>query len=439
MDFHYNQQQKSNSSGKTKFFWGGIAVGMFASLLLVVGTIFIVGIITYWDLSAINGGDKQQIAQLPGKQGEESVEPDADGEAVSQDVVDKMQVIEEVIDRYFYQEETDKEAMIDSIYKGMVSSLDDPYSEYYNVEELEELLSGIEGTYYGIGCYVSMDTDMNLAKISGVMSGAPAEEAGVRTNDYIYAVDGVETYGMSLDEVVALIKGPEGTTVTITFIRDNEYIDLEVTRRQVEAPTVEAEMFESGMAFIQITEFDEVTINQFAEALDDAREQGMKGLIIDLRANPGGSLNAVVEIAKQILPKGLIVYTEDRYGNREEYSCDGKRELEVPLVVLIDGNSASASEILAGAIKDYGIGTLVGTTTFGKGIVQQAISLGDGTAVKLTISTYYSPKGNNIHGVGVEPDIVWEFDADRYYGEEEYDNQLEKAKEVLLDLIEQAN
>lgn len=436
MDFQYNEQQKKNRKGeRAKYFWGGIATGMGVSLVVVLCTLFVTGMVNYvklksYDYSGV-GGTVNAGNQVYGS--------DNAGKAVNTEVVEKMQLIEEIIDRYFYQEETDKEAMADSIYKGMVESLGDPYSDYFTAEELNSLLSDIEGIYYGIGCYVSMDTEMQLAKISGIISGAPAEEADIRPDDYIYAVDGKETYGMSLDEVVALIKGPEGTKVTITFIRNGSYIDIEVERRKVESPTVETEMYDDGIAYIQITEFDDVTVNQFAEALKNAREHNMEGLIIDLRANPGGSLNAVVEIAKQILPKGLIVYTEDRNGNRTEYSCDGKKELEVPLVVLVDGNSASASEILAGAIKDYGIGTLVGTTTFGKGIVQQAISLGDGSAVKLTISAYYSPKGNNIHGVGIEPDIVWEFDGERYYSAEAYDNQLEKAKEVLLDLIRQQN
>ena len=440
MDFQNIEQQKKNiKSEKTRSFWGGLATGMGVSFVLVMCTLFVVGIFTYIDLENYDGPKEQIVIEDNSGAGNPPESITLEGEVVSQDVIEKMQVIEQVIDQHFYQEDTDKQAMVDGIYKGMVSSLGDPYSEYYTVEELNELLEGIEGVYYGIGCYVSMDTAMGLAKISGIISGAPAEEVDIRPNDYVYAVDGVETYGMSLDEVVSLIKGPEGSKVLITFIRDGEYIDIEVERRKVEAPTVETEMFNNGIAYIQITEFDEVTIEQFESALKEARKQDMKGLIIDLRANPGGSLNAVVEIAKQILPKGLIVYTEDRNGNRKEYSCDGRKELEVPLVVLIDGNSASASEILAGAIKDYGIGTLVGTTTFGKGIVQQAISLGDGSAVKLTISSYYSPKGNNIHGVGIEPDIVWEFDGDRYYSDEAYDNQLEKAKEVLLDLINQAN
>lgn len=185
-------------------------------------------------------------------------------------------------------------------------------------------------------------------------------------------------------------------------------------------------MYDNGIGYIQITEFDDVTTDQFTEALAVIKGSKAKGLILDLRGNPGGSLPVVVDISRMILPKGLIVYTEDKYGERDEYTCDGEHELDIPLVVLVNGNSASASEILAGAIKDYGKGTLIGTTTFGKGIVQRVMPLSDGTALKLTISAYYTPNGNNIHGVGIEPDIVCEFDSDAYY-EEEVDNQLQRA------------
>ena len=191
--------------------------------------------------------------------------------------------------------------------------------------------------------------------------------------------------------------------------------------------------------FLAMNFWDRITDteDEFAEALAVARETGMEGLILDLRANPGGNLSSVVNISKMLLPEGLIVYTEDRDGNRDEYYCDGSREIEVPMVVLVDGNSASASEILAGAIKDYGVGTLLGTTTFGKGIVQRPIEMSDGSAVKLTISSYYTPNGINIHGIGIEPDVVVEFDSDRYYSDEEYDNQLEAAKELLLEMMDE--
>ena len=221
----------------------------------------------------------------------------------------------------------------------------------------------------------------------------------------------------------------------LTLVRNGEedYVEVDVTRRKVESPTVNYEMMENDIGYIQITEFDQVTIDQFTEALAVCKGSDMKGLVLDLRSNPGGSLNVVCEIARKLLPEGLIVYTEDKYGQKEELTCDGTNEIQVPVVVLVNGYSASASEILAGAIQDHEKGILMGTKTFGKGIVQRVISLSDGSAVKLTISTYYTPNGKDIHGVGIEPDEVVEFDADLYY-DEGIDNQLEAAVKYLQDL-----
>ena len=361
-----------------------------------------------------------------------------EGSAIDESVVTKLQNLENTVNKYFYLGEVTNEEFQDGIYRGMISALGDPYSEYYSAEELALLMEQTEGVYFGIGAYIQLDTVTGLPKISGTIEGAPSEEVDLRANDLIYEVDGVATYGMNLTEVVSMIKGPENTDVVLTIIREDvsDYLEVSVTRRQVETPTVEYTMLEDGMAYIHVTEFDEVSIDQFADALATAKGSGMKGLILDLRGNPGGSLNAVVEMARMILPKGMIVYTEDKNGKRSEYTCDGSRKLDVPLVVLVDMNSASASEIMAGAIKDHELGTLVGTTTFGKGIVQQIIPFRDGSAVKVTISAYYTPKGNNIHGIGVEPDVVCEFDGEAYYGSEDHpDNQLEKAKEVMRGLM----
>lgn len=191
------------------------------------------------------------------------------------------------------------------------------------------------------------------------------------------------------------------------------------------------------MGYLQITEFDDVTTNQFLEAMEQLNQEGMEGLILDLRSNPGGNLSTVVKIAQNLLPEGIIVYTEDKAGQRINYRCKGDKELQIPMVVLVDMNSASASEILAGAIQDYEKGTLVGTTTFGKGIVQSVMPLEDGSAIKITISSYYTPNGRNIHGIGIEPDIVCEFDGKLYYDSENpVDNQLEKAKEVLSGMMD---
>lgn len=356
---------------------------------------------------------------------------------VNDDSVIKLESIEKVIDEYYYNEEDiSADAMIEGMYAGVVASLGDPYSVYYTEEEWEEMMRDTEGIYYGIGAYVSMDAITGCGKISGIIENTPAQEAGLRENDIIYRVDGESVQGLELSEIVSKIKGEEGTTVHLTIYREgqDDYLEIDIVRRQVESPTVKYEMMDNGIGYIQITEFDEVTYNQFVEAMDVIKDQDTKGLILDLRSNPGGSLSVVVDIARQILPKGLIVYTEDRAGKRTEYSCDGDNELRIPLVVLVNGNSASASEILAGAIKDYGKGILIGTTTFGKGIVQRILPLTDGSALKLTVSAYYTPKGNNIHNIGIDPDIECTFDADAYY-DDGIDNQLERAVEEVTNMI----
>lgn len=362
----------------------------------------------------------------------------SDDMLLNQRVLDKVESMEQLIhDKFYLAEMTDAE-LEEGIYRGMLAALDDPYSEYYTAEELTALMNQTEGIYYGIGAYVGLDSVTALPKISGIIEGTPAEEADLRPDDLIYKVDDKSMYGLSLTEAVSLIKGPEGTKVKLTIVRSGEsdYLEISVPRRKVESPTVNFEMLDEKIAYIEITEFDDVTVDQFADALAMAKGSDMKGLILDLRSNPGGSLSAVVDIARMILPEGLIVYTEDKNGERAEYRCDGSRKLQVPLVVLINGNSASASEILSGAIQDYRLGTLVGTTTFGKGIVQQIISLKDGSAVKLTISSYFTPNGRNIHGTGIEPDVECAFDGETYYStEDHYDNQLEKAKEVLKDMM----
>lgn len=356
---------------------------------------------------------------------------------VNDDSVAKLEAIEEVIGEYYYQEEDiDTNAMIEGMYAGIVDSLGDPYSVYYTAEEWKQMMQDTEGIYFGIGAYISLDKTTGFGKINGVIENTPAQEAGLRENDIIYEIDGESAQGLDLTEIVSRIKGEEGTTVHLTIYREGEsdYLEMDVVRRQIESPTVNYEMLEDHIGYIQITEFDDVTVNQFDEAMQEIEKADAAGLILDLRSNPGGSLSAVVDISRQLLPEGLIVYTEDRAGERVEYSCDGDHEIRIPLVVLVNGNSASASEILAGAIKDYGKGVLVGTTTFGKGIVQRILPLTDGTAIKLTVSAYYTPKGNNIHNIGIEPDIVCEFDGDAYY-DEGFDNQLERGVEEINKML----
>ena len=420
------QPQPGMASGGQSNKGGMLLLGMLIGVILttmVVGGAFVGTRIV--NLSK-NSNTKQTSA------GTES----ADG-VINDESIKKLEAIEEVINEYYYQDEDiDADKMIEGMYAGMVDSLGDPYSVYYTAEEWQSLMEETEGIYYGIGAYLSLDSATGLAKISGVIAGTPAEEAGLRENDIIYKVDDENIQGLELSEIVSRVKGEEGTVVHLTVIREGEtdYLEMDVTRRQIESPTVNYEMYDNGIGYIQIREFDDVTTDQFTEALAVIKGSDAEGLILDLRGNPGGSLPVVVDIARMILPEGMIVYTEDKYGERDEYTCDGKNELNIPLVVLVNGNSASASEILAGAIKDYGKGTLIGTTTFGKGIVQRVLPLTDGTALKLTISAYYTPKGNNIHGIGIEPDIECEFDADAYY-DDGVDNQLDRAIEEMEKMI----
>jgi carboxyl-terminal processing protease len=264
----------------------------------------------------------------------------------------------------------------------------------------------------------------------------PAYEVGILPGDIIYKVEGKEVTGFDLTEVVSRIKGEEGTKVKVAIIREGETEPLEfaIPRKMVEVPTISYEMLDGKIGYITISEFDEVTAQQFRDALDELDKQGQKGLIIDIRNNPGGLLNTVSDMLDRMLPKGLIVYTKDKYGNREEKKSDAKEEFSKPLAVLINGKSASASEIFAGAIQDYDKGTIVGTTSFGKGIVQSIIPLQDGTAIKVTVSKYFTPKGQDIHGIGIKPDVTVELKDElkkKVIIKKEEDNQLQKAIEII--------
>lgn len=418
----YEQTNKRTSAGGKEHFIAGLIVGISMALLIVC-----VGYLGYQIQQRVedSGQGSQQVNAGSSSQGDK----------LSEVVAEKIDTLEYMIEHYYYQDNISREDLENGIYQGLMDAVGDPYTNYFDAEDFATFMEQTTGAYYGIGAYVAQDVERNYPKVNSPIPGSPAEEVGLRPNDIIYEVDGVSTYGMDLDKVVSLIKGEEGTTVNITIYRDGEYLDVEVMRRQVEIPTVEQRMIGDDIAYIRIVEFDDVTPGQFKEALQTSRSKGMKGLILDLRGNPGGSVNAVVDIARMLLPEGLIVYTEDKHGKREEYSCDGKNEFDLPMVVLVDGNSASASELLSGAIQDYQKGTLVGTTTFGKGIVQQMLTLRDGSAIKITISSYYTPGGRNIHGIGIEPDVECPFDGKAYY-DNGYDNQLEKAREVLQGMME---
>ena len=355
----------------------------------------------------------------------------------STEVEDKITEIETLVQDY-YLNEIDTEQVESYLYKGMIAGLNDAYTAYYTKEEYQSLMDSTNGSYFGIGVEMSQNMTTGIITITRVFEGSPAEEAGLLPGDVIYKVGDTEVTGEDLTKVVSMVKGAEGTTVPIVVAREGEsnYQTFDVERRTIEISTVDHKMLDGNIGYISIASFDDVTVNQFMDALDDLENQGETALIIDLRNNGGGLVSSACSILDRLLPEGLIVYTEDKYGNREEMRSDAENYFDKPLVLLVNGNSASASEIFAGAIKDYGIGTLVGTQTFGKGIVQKVYPLSDGTAVKLTVSKYYTPKGNNIHGIGITPDVEIELDSDvanEITIPEDKDNQLQKAIEILTE------
>ncbi len=324
------------------------------------------------------------------------------------------------------------------MYQGLMNALGDPYSTYYNEEAFNSFEQSTTGKYYGIGVSVSQNISTGIITLVKPFKGAPGYEAGVLPNDILYAVNGVEVTGMDLSEVVAMIKGEEGTTVQLTVVREGEedYIVLDVERRQVEVPTVEIELLDNQIGYMSVSGFEGVTASQFYNGIAQLSSEGMKALVIDLRNNPGGRLDVVVSMLDMILPEGILVYTEDKDGNRanEEYS-NAQTILDVPLAVLVNGQSASASEIFAGDVQDFGAGIIVGTQTFGKGIVQTVYPLDENTAVKMTVSSYYTHAGRNIHGVGIKPDIEVELNEELRQKAEitkEEDNQLQAAIEALM-------
>ena len=326
--------------------------------------------------------------------------------------VQKLNYLEELIDEE-YLDEKDESSLREGLYAGLLAGLKDPYSTYYTAEQYKELNTSNEGSYVGIGTVLQKD-DTGGAKIIQLYEGGPGEQAGLRKGDVIKAVDGADVTDKETSDIASMVRDSEKAFVMLTIQRENEEKprDVKVEIRDVEIQTVSHEMLSEDTGYIRISEFSEVTSDQYKKAFADLKDQGMKKLVVDLRDNPGGLLTAVCGVLRQILPEGLIVYTEDKNVKREEETCDVKNELDMPLAVLVNGNSASASEIFAGAVKDYGIGTIVGTTTYGKGVVQTIQPLTDGSAVKITIAKYFTPKGNDINKKGITPDVEAELSGD---------------------------
>lgn len=355
---------------------------------------------------------------------------------MTNDVIKKADYLWDMIDKYYlWDEDRVEENARDAMYKGLVNSLNDPYSVYYTKEEFDDLTEDYSGEYSGIGAYITQNPDTLVSYISRPMPGSPAEEAGLQPNDYIYEIDGEDVVGQDLNIIVSKIKGPEGTTVNIGVRHENEgEIDtITVERRTIEVDRIESDMLEDNIGYIWIYEFEGKTKSQFDSAYKKLKEEGMEGLIVDLRDNPGGDLDVVTKLCDEFLEDGIIVYTKDKNGKGEEFKADAECE-KIPMVIITNENSASASEIFTGCLKERGVAKVVGKNTFGKGIVQALFGLQDGSGIKITESEYYLPNDVCIHGVGIAPDYEVDLDYEAYR-KDKTDAQKEKAIEVMKELL----
>ena len=347
-------------------------------------------------------------------------------------IEEKTSVLQNIIDRYFLFDE-DMTKLEDGIYAGMMNGLGDPYTVYYTKEEYKALNEDTEGKYSGIGAVVSQNPNTKIITIVKIFDNSPANDAGLQVGDIIDKIDGEEVAGTDMDILVKTkIRGEEGTSFKMTVLRGDERkeVELDLTRRSIEVETVAGKMLDNNIGYIAVSQFDAVTSEQFKSNIESLQSQGMTKLIVDLRGNPGGLLDQVVDMLDYILPDGLVLYTEDKYGKREEYYSDGSHELKIPMVVLVNENSASASEVFTATFRDFEWGTVVGKTTFGKGIVQNVLPLGDGTAVKITTQHYYPPSGYDLHKVGIKPDLEVDLNEGAKIGTDS-DNQLSAAIDIL--------
>ena len=357
-----------------------------------------------------------------GVNGDVYIQSDAvtDSDGIGSEVEGKLNAIDSVLESFYFGD-VDDETAKDNIYKAYLSSYGDKYTMYYTADEYKALKESTNGKFYGIGAVCQLSGEGGVLLVDVYDNGA-GYQAGLRSGDRVVNVDGRDITDMELSSAVALIKGDKGTSVTLEVIRGTERLTFSAVRDAVEAKTVSYTLLDNNIGYLSISQFEEVTTKQIKAAVEDLQSQGMKGLVIDIRNNPGGLLDTVVGMLKYMLPDGLIVYTEDKQGNRKEYKGQDNDEFNLPLAVIVNGNSASASEIFAGAIQDYGKGTIIGTQTYGKGIVQTVKPLTDGSAIKFTIAKYFTPKGQDIHGKGVTPDMVVEYDTDA-----DVDTQLDAA------------
>ena len=410
---------------KKKYSKGSVILALFFGTFL--GMAIAVIVLVFVTRTSIKSIDESTSDVMEGLQSESTaMDPLSDS-------TNKLQMLTYIINNYYYKDVETKD-LINGIYKGLLESLDDPYSAYYTAEEYEDLMQSLTGNYAGIGALLQKNNETGVVTITKVYKKTPAEKAGLKEGDIIFSADGFLGTDMALDEFVQHIRGEEGSDVELVIVRDEQELTFTCTRENIATPTVEHQMLAGNVGYIQVSQFTDHTYDDFVEAYEDLEKQGMEKVIFDMRNNGGGLLDSVVDMLDYLLPEGTVVYTMDKAGAREDFTSSGRTKKTIPMVVLVNENTASAAEIFTGAIRDFKYGTIIGTTTFGKGIVQSTIPLEDGSAVKLTTQTYYTPNGECIHGKGITPDIELEY---KFGGEEgtEYtvdlDNQIQKALEVL--------
>lgn len=401
-------------------FWKGVMAGVFSTAFVCLAAVAAsVGIYMFGSQTLTRAEDSSEEAAS------------LDMEQVNK----KLDVILDLIHEV-YLFDTDPSLEEAGIYKGLMYGLGDLYADYYTPEEMKAMQEQTTGEYCGIGAQISQDRLTNVSTVIKVYKDSPAEEGGLLPGDILYKVDGQDVTAMDLEMIVDQhVRGEENTPVSITVYRNGEEVELSMTRRKLEIQTVEHEMLDDKTGYLEVTEFDTVTADQFKMGMDQLTSQGMERLVLDLRNNPGGELNAAVAMIDYLLPDGeTIVSIADKNGEGETYSSEDGHQMDIPVAILVNGNSASASEVFTGAMKDHERAVVVGTTTFGKGIVQSLYTLQDGSGIKLTTEHYYTPDGTDIHGAGIEPDVSVELNEGLETMIEipkDQDNQLQAALEAL--------
>ena len=395
---------------------------IYKTIMLVIVTIFLTFIITTMYMANRYSLNKKDISTL--------FNSSSKGESISNSI----NTIQRVLENY-YLNDMDEEKMKERAIQGYVSALNDPYTVYIPKEEMEEYTANLMGNYVGIGIYMGVNSEKNTIEVIMPIKGSPAEQGGILPGDTIISVDGIKYTAESVDIAADAIKGKEGSTVKLEILRAQEIKTFEITRKKVVINPIEAKIMKNNIGYIQITSFDEETAESFKIKFEELKNQGITSLIIDLRNNGGGLVDETLEIADYIVPKGKeLLVTLDKNKKEEIKKAEQDVLIDIPIVVLVNENSASSSEILAGALQDLDEATIVGMTTYGKGVIQELLSFKDGSGLKVTTHEYYTPNRNKINGIGIQPDETVKLPEtveNILYVEENEDTQLKKAIEIL--------